>query len=87
MQADGDGNVVQMEAHEVTLSKRTTSRLAAAAGRDRDDLPYTDEFDQLRDHFNQQAGRNDSPRQFWLLLKHVLKYGVRNIARFLESRG
>jgi len=84
MQGDGQGNVVQMDPHEITLFQLYQQQAGTANGRDRDDLPYTSEFDQLRNQFNQQTGRNDTPREFWLLLKYVLKYGIGNIARFLQ---
>ncbi|MGO9168351.1 MAG: hypothetical protein ACLP56_15915 [Candidatus Sulfotelmatobacter sp.] len=87
MQGDGQGNVVQMDPHEITLFQLYQQQAGSANGRDRDDLPYTPEFDQLRNQFNQQTGRNDSHREFWLLLKYVLKYGIGNIARFLHAQG
>ena len=54
-------------------------------GRTRDDLPYTPEFDALRAAYNAAVPEPLNERDFWTLLRVVLKCGEENIEVYLEA--
>ena len=82
MQGDGQGNIAHMEPNEIALFNLYMAQVQAG-GRDRDDLPYTPEFDQLLTSYNQATSNSISHRNLWLLLKQILKYGIANIQKYL----
>ena len=85
MQGDGQGRVTHMTPDEIRLFEVYQQQVEGPSGRDRDDLPYTEEFDQVRSQYTQATGNAISQREFWLLLKLVLKYGVRNITQYIQD--
>ena len=79
--------VTQMSQLEIELFVLYRDQLVAPSGRNRDDLPYTAEFDNLRSQYNQQTLQALSPYDFWGLLKYVLKYGEDHIEAYLRPLG
>ena len=84
MQADGDGNVLHMDPHEVAAYELYRAHVDAG-GRNRDNLPYSAEMTQLAHQFNTATGLNWTEGEVWLEIKRVTKYGEGHIQDYLAS--
>ncbi len=78
--------VTHMDEHEIDLFLMYRNQLAVPGGRTRDNLPYTREFDNLRNQYNQQVDEPLDHRELWNLLQSVLKFGQNHIELYLQSR-
>jgi hypothetical protein len=86
MRVDEQGNVLDMSREEFALFRLYQECSDRPDGQKRDFVPYTPLFDQLHQQFKRETNRNDSPREFWLFLRYVLKHGVDRIERFFRPR-
>ena len=74
-----------MEPEDIAVFRLYQAQLSNPNGRDRDDLPYSVEYEKLRRDYNNKTGQTLSEREFWLHLKLVLKYGIDKIEQFLSQ--
>ena len=85
MDQNSDRTIESMDDLEISVFL-LYRKMRSEGGPSRDRLPYTEDFEKLRDAFNKENDLGYSHHDFWVHLDLTLKAGEKNIKPYLQSR-